>query len=334
MNLERVYQSIKKELKKVEEILEISIGQSKNKSISKIGRFLLEAGGKRIRPALVILSAKASLTKPSTFRPEQVIKIASAVELIHMASLIHDDVIDHAKLRHNKPTINSKWGQDVSIALGDYLYSSAFKLISTCNNLDILRCISSATEQMCKGELIQVCERNNLSLLKQRYYLIVKQKTAALFAACCQSGAMLSDSQAEIQNALKDYGLNFGIAFQIADDCLDLIGEKEDLGKTPGADFSVGELTLPLLNLLTQPKDKNRILSLIRQRGSQEAFKELRQKFIDSQSHLKTKGDVSFYIQKAKKSVNSLPGSCFRQNLFVLADYISEAITYGARKTT
>ncbi|MEW6009084.1 MAG: polyprenyl synthetase family protein [Candidatus Omnitrophota bacterium] len=324
MDLEPIYQSIKKELKKVEEVLESSIGKSKNKPVLKLGRFLLESGGKRIRPALVIFSAKASLNQPSHFTRQNVITIASAVELIHMASLIHDDVIDHACLRHNRPTINSKWGQDVSIALGDYLYSSAFKLISTCNNLDILRCISSATEQMCKGELIQVCERNNISLLKQRYYLIVKQKTAALFAACCQSGAMLSDSKVKVQNALKRYGLNFGIAFQIADDCLDLVGEKEDLGKTPGADFSVGELTLPVLNLLSDNKYKNRLIHLLRQKDCQEALRQTREDFINSPAFSKTKQDILTYVQKAKNGLDDLKDSCFKQSLFAIADYIME----------
>jgi octaprenyl-diphosphate synthase len=284
----------------------------------------LESPGKRLRPTLVILSTKVSSSQKQRRRPQGLIKIASAIELIHIASLIHDDVIDHAFLRHHKPTINAKWGEDTSIALGDYLYSVAFELIAQCKNSDILSCISSATKAMCEGELIQVCERDNLSLLKQRYILIVKKKTASLFAASCQAGAMLTNQHDAVHRVLRSYGLNFGIAFQIIDDCLDLIGEEKNLGKSPGADFKMGELTLPLLNLLSQEKDKNRLLHLLRQADRQEAFKEIKHRFINSSALLKTKADTSIYIQKAKKHLSGLKDSCFKESLSALADFIIE----------
>ena len=210
MQLKEIYQPISRELRDVEEILESCLYETQNQSILRVNRFLLESPGKRIRPALVILSAKATLSHSPEVVRRNLIKIASAIELIHMASLIHDDVVDHSTLRHNKPTINSKWGQDVSIALGDYLYSLAFKLISKCGNVDILDCVSSAAKAMCSGELIQIVERDNVSLLKERYLLIIKEKTAALFAASCQSGALITQSPRFIQSALKGYGLNFG----------------------------------------------------------------------------------------------------------------------------
>jgi len=325
MQLKEIYQLIRKELTAVEEILEKSLKGATNKSILEISDYLLDAKGKRIRPALVILSAKASQQSPP-LNERSMISVACAMELIHTASLIHDDVIDHASLRHNKPTINSKYGQDVSIALGDYFYSIGFELISSCRNTDILSCIASATKAMCEGELMQVCERDNLDLLKKRYIIIAKKKTASLFVASCQAGAILSNSKASVQQTLKGYGLNFGIAFQIIDDYLDLIGETKDLGKSPGADFRMGELTLPVLNLLTQDKDRNRILSLIREQNSPASFKELKQRFINSEAHLKTKDDVSHYIQKAKKSLNNLENSCFKKSLFALMDYVADRI--------
>ncbi|MDP2938719.1 MAG: polyprenyl synthetase family protein [Candidatus Omnitrophota bacterium] len=326
MELKDIYRPIEKELKKVEIVLETTLSRTKNESILKINRFLLESGGKRLRPALVILSAKASQQSPS-INERSIVSIATAMELIHIASLIHDDVIDHANLRHNKPTINSKWGEDVSIALGDYLYSIGFELISSCRNTDILSCIASATKAMCEGELLQVCERDNLDLLRERYIIIAKKKTASLFIASCQAGALFVNPDPLIQNTLKGYGLNFGIAFQIMDDYLDLIGKTEDLGKTPGADFKMGELTLPVLNLLTQTKDRNRILSLIKHQDSPEAFKELKQRFINSHALLKTKEDVFFYVQEAKKELSRLEDSGFKQSLFKLADYLANKMT-------
>lgn len=326
MQLKEIYRPIEKELTQIEQLLKISLEGARNKSISEIGNYLLATKGKRLRPALVILSAKATLGQETKAINYQLAKIASSVELIHMASLIHDDVIDDASLRHNSPTINSRCGQDVSIALGDYLYSKAFELISSCGNIDILSCISCATRLMCEGELIQVCERDNLVLLKERYITIVKKKTASLFTASCLSGAMVFHCPRPIQGALKQYGLNFGIAFQIVDDCLDLISQAKDLGKSPGADFKMGELTLPVLNLLTKSKDKDRLISLIRQKNKQEAFVEIKQRFINSPAFLKTKEDALYYIQKAKRSLGKLSESCFKESLFTLTDYIGQRL--------
>ena len=232
-------------------------------------------------------------------------------------------MIDHSFLRHHKSTVNSKWGEDVAIVLGDYLYSVGFGLISSCQNTDVLSCISQATRVMCEGELIQVCERDNIDLLKKSYITIVKNKTARLFAASCQAGAIIANCRKPVQMAFKEYGLNFGIAFQIVDDSLDLIARPEELGKSPGADFKVGELTLPVLNLLSQYEDKRGIISLIRQKHRTDAFREIRKKFINSRAYLKTKEDVWFYVRKAKRSLDGLEDSLFKQSLFELTDYVA-----------
>lgn len=323
--LKEIYQPIKKELAAVEQALERSLKGASNKSILGINNYLLGAKGKRLRPALVILSARAS-QRQSPINEGAMVSIAAAIELIHSASLIHDDVIDHAFLRHNKPAINSKYGQDVSIVLGDYLYSIGFELISSCRNPGILSCIASATKAMCEGELLQVCERDNLDLLRKRYIIIAKKKTASLFVASCQAGAILSGRQAPIQHTLREYGLNFGIAFQIIDDYLDLTGKPKDLGKAPGADFKMGELTLPVLNLLTLTKDKNRLLSLIKLQDSPEAFEELRQRFINSNADIRTKDEIYYYIRKTRESLSNLESSCFKEILFALTDYVADRI--------
>lgn len=321
MDLKDIYRPISRELNRVEQVLKASLKSGSNKSMLEVVNHILASPGKRLRPALVILSAKAS-QQPSPINERSMVSIATAMELIHTASLIHDDVIDHASLRHNKPTINSKYGQDVSIALGDYLYSIGFELISSCRNTDILSCIASATKAMCEGELLQVCERDNLELLRKRYLIIAKKKTAGLFVASCKAGAMLVGSNRIIHSALEGYALNFGIAFQIVDDFLDLIADEKELGKVPGADFKVGELTLPVLNLILKSKDKKEITSLLKQTDRQDAFKDLRQMFINSEALLKTKEDIFTYVRKAKVSLNKLGESCFKQSLYFLADYI------------
>lgn len=327
MELKQIYKPIERELTDVEQILNTSLKNTRHKPILEVTNYLLEAKGKRMRPALVILCAKAANLKHNAQSLRQLTKVASAIELVHTASLIHDDVLDRASIRHNKPTVNIKWGDDVSVALGDYLYSEAFKLISECESPDVIRCISSATKSMCEGELLQVCERDNLDLLKEHYLIMIKRKTAELFAASCQAGALLLSDSRIIQNALKGYGLNFGIAFQIMDDCMDLIGKKYELGKSPGADFNLSELTLPVLNLIQAAKDKGRIISLLRQPDSKKAFRCLRQEFINSKAFVKTKKDINSYIAKAKASLSRFNNSCFKQSLCILADYIGDKIT-------
>jgi octaprenyl-diphosphate synthase len=327
MDLKEIYKPIQKDLAEVERFLKLTLKNTGYQSISNIGRYVSEGSGKRIRPALVILSAKATLKSQTPILNSQLIKIACAIELIHIASLIHDDVIDQASLRHHKPTVNLKYGQDVSITLGDYLYAKAFELISGCNNLDILSCISCATRLMCEGQLIQVCGRKRPDLMKSRYIIIVKKKTAALFSASCQTGAILANAGNLQKNLLRDFGLNFGIAFQIIDDCLDLLSTKKELGKDAGLDFKMGEITLPVLNLLSYSKERDRLLYLIEQQDNFEAFKELRQRFFNSRARLQTKNDILFYIQSAKKNLDLLGGSSFKNSLFSLADYISGRIS-------
>jgi octaprenyl-diphosphate synthase len=329
MNLEQVYSPIEKELGRVDSLIDQSLKRTRYKSILELNKYLLESKGKRIRPALVIISAKACGHAPSTIS-SALSKIASAVELIHVASLVHDDIIDDSALRHHKPTFNVKFGQDVAIAFGDYLYAIAFDLIASCKNTDILSCIAGASRSLCEGELIQVCERDNLSLLKERYLLIVKKKTAGLFAASCQVGAILAQSRKVNQDALKDYGSNLGIAFQIVDDCRDLTGSKEKLGKNPGLDFKTGELTLPVLNLILQePKEKKNIIELLRNQGDERAFRNLGQKFLNSSAFGKTKQEAFLYIRKAKDSLGSLEDSAYRRSLSALADYVAVKIETG-----
>lgn len=333
MKLNQIYQPIEKELKEIERVLEVSLKQSKNQSILRIGNFLLESPGKRIRPALVILSAKVSLNRHSSLTSQRLIKIAAVIELIHMASLIHDDVIDHSSLRHNKPTINSRWGDDVSIALGDYLYSIAFELISACGNMDVLQCISSATMAMCEGELTQVCERDNLDLLKERYLLIVKKKTASLFAASCRAGSLLFGSSFALRSALKEYGLNFGIAFQIIDDYLDLVGEEKQLGKTTGQDVEAGEITLPLLNLLDSVSlgEREEIKTLLALKKKGDSLKRLKSKLFNYGAVHKTKNTILTYMASAKDRLNGLSDSPYKESLYALADFVVERGFNGKR---
>lgn len=325
MKLKEIYRPIEKELFDVNELLRKSLLSTKHKSILKISNYLLDVEGKRLRPALVLFSAKASQGK-SSINHHAMISTAAAVELIHIASLIHDDVIDRANLRHNKPTINSKFGQDVSIALGDYLYSVGFELISQCGSTEILQSISSATKAMCEGEFVQVCERDNLDLLKEQYIGIVKKKTASLFAASCRSGTLIVNSHKYLQNALEGYALNLGIAFQIIDDYLDLVGEDRQLGKTTGQDIEAGEITLPLLNLLESVSlgEREEIKKLLALKKKGDSLKRLKSKLFNYGAIDKTKNTVLTYVASAKDRLNGLSDSPYKEGLYALADFVVE----------
>lgn len=324
MNLKEIYCPIKDEMESVEETLASSLKKATNHSLLKINNYLLDSPGKRIRPALVILSAKAVFNGREQYPDDKLIKIASAIELIHMASLVHDDVIDHSPIRHSKPTVNSKWGEDVSVALGDYLYSVAFELAADCANPDLVSCVSSATKAMCEGELLQVCERGNLNLLKENYILIVKKKTATLFAASCQVGSLIFEGGRLYQDALKEYGLNFGIAFQIVDDHLDFMGDEKRLGKIPGQDIEVGEITLPLMNLFDSAPGGNseELKNLLALKRDKDFLSKIRSKIINSDAISKTKETVLSYISQAKEGIDPLSHSPYKKSLLDLADFV------------
>ncbi len=262
--------------------------------------------------------------KNCSFNADELIKVATAVELIHIASLIHDDVLDGATMRRGKASINARWGDDISIALGDYIYSKAFELIGKCKNTDIFACIIQAIHAMCEGELTQVCQRDNLDLAKDSYIVIVKKKTAALFAACCHAGTIIGDHSKVAQVALKGFGLNFGIAFQIIDDCKDIISEEKSLGKHPGQDVVMGDVTLPFLNLLNvvDKNSKQRLRNMLLTGAVRDNLREIREIFVNSKAGDLTKQTALSYINLAKHRLGKLKDSNYKKSLNCLADYI------------
>ncbi|MHC4571847.1 MAG: polyprenyl synthetase family protein [Planctomycetota bacterium] len=327
MNLEQIYRPIADDLKMVENSVASSIKESKNQSILAMSNFLLQSSGKRIRPALVILSERAaSAGKNSTCNRDELINIATAVELIHMASLIHDDAIDAATMRHSKPSINAKWGNDVSIALGDYIYSKAFELIGKCKNPDVFSCISEAIYVMCEGELTQVCHRDNLNLSKDKYMVIIKKKTASLFAACCHAGTIIGNHNRTVQMALKEFGLNFGIAFQIIDDCKDIISEERMLGKRPGQDVIAGDMTLPLLTLLdvVGPAGREELKNMLKSKINDDSLRKIKAMIVDSDVLFKTQEVVASYINYAKERLKALADSDYKESFSRLTDCITQ----------
>jgi octaprenyl-diphosphate synthase len=203
------------------------------------------SSGKRLRPALALLSGGAA----GTICPSHV-DLAVIVELIHLATLVHDDIMDSADIRREQPTVNAKWGNTLAVLLGDCLFAHALKLAAAFPNSEICRRIAQAATDVCSGEIIQTQRRYDLNLKITEYFQFIEMKTAALFALAAELGAFISEASPEIITALRTYGLRLGTAYQIYDDCLDIVGNAERAGKTLGSDLRKGKLTLPVLYLL------------------------------------------------------------------------------------
>jgi len=218
-------------------------------SVDELVEYVGRYHGKMLRPTLVLVTAMA--VTPEQAQTQEKHLIASAVvEMVHVATLVHDDVLDEAQMRRRGSTINHLHGNEAAVMLGDYLISHAYHLCSSLGSTSISRMIAHATNTVCEGELLQLANRHNIDLDEQTYYKIIERKTASLCAACCGVSAELSGCDAEVAQALFDYGLTLGVAFQVIDDVLDLTGDQETVGKTLGRDLAKGKLTLPLIHAI------------------------------------------------------------------------------------
>jgi octaprenyl-diphosphate synthase len=243
MDLKQIYKPIENELKAVENKLFQAL-DSKDRFIFDVGKYVLKARGKLMRPALVLLSSKSG-----SGVPEKAIGLAASIELIHTATLVHDDVIDQAKMRRNQPSLNVKFGKDNSILFGDYLYSKAFGIISSLNIPRMSSVLLKATNALCQGEMRQLNKTSKARMKVGEYLGIISDKTASLFSACCEAGGFVSGATTKQIQVLKKYGHDFGMSFQIIDDCLDLVGNEEEVGKTLKLDEKCGKMTLPMIYL-------------------------------------------------------------------------------------
>ena len=252
MNLKQIYKPIEKELETVEKRL-MELQQSEKESISSVLSDILITGGKRLRPALVLIAAKIC-----DYSGDKNIRLAVAIELVHTASLIHDDVIDNAAFRRGTATINSRWGNKVSILVGDYLFSIVLDLLATDGVLEIMRNITATTCQMTNSEMTQTLCQNDANMTEQRYLSIIAGKTASLISCSCRVGAMLGEVHNGEVDILGDYGRNLGMAFQMTDDLLDFTGDGAKLGKSPGNDIREGKLTLPFIYTMSEAGQADR----------------------------------------------------------------------------
>src|SRR5262245_20100774 len=239
-----LFAPIAADLDAVERVYADTVASAKPE-LARLIQHLDQYRGKRLRPVLLLLTAHAC----GRVTPTHYV-LGAVVEMVHTATLVHDDVVDEAGMRRHVPTVNAGWGNKASILLGDYLFTHAFHLSSTTGDARACELIGEATNRVCEGELQQTIERGNLSLNEDEYFEIIDKKTAALTACCCHLGALYADAEPAVVERLANYGRLLGMAFQVADDLLDLTGREQTAGKTLGTDLDQLKLTLPLIYML------------------------------------------------------------------------------------
>jgi octaprenyl-diphosphate synthase len=244
MSLKEIVSWIEDDLQRVEESVNAHL-ESDVSFISDIARYVLSSGGKRIRPVLLILSARLC-----NYVGERTHELSAVIEFIHTATLLHDDVLDNSHLRRGQPTVNSRWGNELSILLGDYLYSKAMSLSLADKDHLVMQTISDVTVEMAKGQIIETLKQRDLGIGEADYYRIISLKTASLFAACCTIGAVLGGLSPQQRARLTAFGRDLGMAFQIADDTLDFVAPEARLGKPVNNDLKEGKITLPIIAVM------------------------------------------------------------------------------------
>ncbi|HEY9062898.1 MAG TPA: polyprenyl synthetase family protein [Pseudobacteroides sp.] len=305
------------ELKQVEADL-IKVVSDSCGTIRNMCTHILEAGGKRIRPLLVIYSGLVY----GENSPE-LLQTAVASELIHMASLIHDDIVDNSALRRNRPSINSLWGNNFAVLGGDYLFAKAFGILASRRLTSGMEYMVEAIQSMCVGEIIQAEDRFNCECTLEKYYEKIACKTAILLKCCCQAGAAAQNAAAEEIDLIGEYGLNLGLAFQITDDILDLCGSSELTGKPKREDLRQGIISMPIIYLLGNKANGQWVKSVIEQRQfDDDTISKICSAITKTGIMEKCYDRVRAHIDKAQKSLDKLPDSYPKDILYRLADMV------------
>ena len=304
MELDSILSPIKKNISLFDEKLKENL-HSNSLLISQVASHLVNRQGKRLRPAMVFLSyGLCSDSKTHTDSNHQVMNVALAVEFIHTATLLHDDVIDQSKVRRGQVSVNHKWSNLVSVLMGDFLLAKALRLLVETDSPAILSTVSGATVNLSIGEMSEVQESHNFDLDEETYFQIICDKTASLFTASCEAGAVAGGADQKAQEKLREYGQNLGMAFQITDDLLDWVGETEKTGKGLGNDLKEGKITLPLIHTLKEcdPPTRKKIIKLLENDFNQKDFAKIL-------SLIKGNGGVE-YAQKKADAFGKMAESC------------------------
>lgn len=316
----RIFSLIATELQQVELEFERQ-ARSNVQVIAYLADYLRESGGKRVRPALTILSNYAVGGDGSRYNS---IRMATVMEFLHTATLVHDDIIDSAATRRNRPTVNALYGNETAVLMGDWLYMSAFETSLAERSLPILDILTRVTRKMTEGELLQLTTLGRTDVSEQQYLDIIQRKTAFLFSACCEVGAILGGAGGPEQKALSSYGMNLGMAFQLTDDLLDFTSTDDALGKGTGVDLLGGKVTLPLIYLIAGEGSAREMVQTVMSDGGYEtvARDELHQAVVRSGAIERARARGDEYAAAARTSLDDLGDSEFCESLKAIPTYV------------
>jgi octaprenyl-diphosphate synthase len=317
--LAQMFEPIRDDLREVEREFARHV-QSQVSLIPAIGSYIQDGGGKRIRPAVVLMAARMS-----GYTGELAVLYASVVEFIHTATLVHDDIIDESELRRGREAVHTKWGNHITVLFGDFLYLKSMSLALSQDRLEVIRQLCEVTLRIVEGEIYQLTKNGVVDLTEEEHFDIVRRKTAYLFAGSARIGGMLGQTTREQQDALWEYGLNIGMAFQIVDDLLDFTGEEVALGKPVGGDLREGKMTLPVIHLLQRGGDRAAALirGIVEARAATiEEWRELRVLLTQARSIDYAQRAATEFVERAKKALYAFPASDARDALMFLPDYV------------
>ncbi|MGQ0735678.1 MAG: polyprenyl synthetase family protein [Acidobacteriota bacterium] len=319
VDLVQMFEPVRGDLAAVEREFERQV-QSQVGIIPEIGRYIQTSGGKRVRPAVLLMAARlCGYTGP------RAVLNAAVVEFIHTATLVHDDIIDDAGTRRGREAVHSRWGSDVTVLAGDFLYIKSMAMALTQDTLDVVRLLCDVTLRMIEGELYQLTKKGVVDLTEEEHFEIIRRKTAYLFGGCAQIGGMLGDAGETRELALREYGFNLGIMFQLVDDLLDFTGELEALGKPIGGDLREGKITLPIIHLLRHggAEAESLIPGVVRNRQvSAGDWARIRELLDEHRSIEYAYARAVEFGEQAKRHLRVFPDSSEREALVGLADYV------------
>lgn len=322
LSARRIFNLISDELAQVEAEFERQ-ARSNVQVIAYIGDYLRRSGGKRVRPALTVLSNYAVGGDGSRYNS---IRMATVMEFLHTATLVHDDIIDNSDTRRNRPTINALYGNETAVLMGDWLYMSAFETSLAERSLPILDILTHVTRKMTEGELLQLTLLNRVDVSEDQYLDVLQRKTAHLFSACCEVGAILGGASEEHQNSLRNYGLNLGTAFQLIDDLLDFTSTEDTLGKAAGVDLLGGKVTLPLIYFVDGNSETRQMLETVIREGNYVSVK--REELLNAISACgaleQARRRADQFAVAARAALDDLPPSDYLEALRSIPTYVLE----------
>jgi octaprenyl-diphosphate synthase len=318
-NIQQIQAAVAKEMAAVNALIRHRLS-SDVALINEISEHIIAAGGKRLRPVLAVVAAQALEAKGVGHT-----KLAAIIEFIHTATLLHDDVVDESNLRRGRKTANALWGNAPSVLVGDFLYSRAFQLMVELNDMTIQSVLADATNAIAEGEVLQLLHVHNPDTNEAAYLRVIERKTAVLFSAATRLGALMAGADENVQQCMADYGMNLGMAFQIADDVLDYTSDAETLGKNLGDDLAEGKATLPLIHALSlADAEQTKVLRHIIETGDNSALATVT-------SAIEQHGSVAYshacavrYAVKAEQAIADVPDSEWKQVMLGLAQYAVE----------